>query len=63
MVIDMSTVGRDAVLAVADRLPGGVEMLDSPVTGSTPRAEAAPLPRLAGADSGRTGLGKATRRI
>jgi len=48
LLIDMSTVGRDAVLAVADRLPGGVEMLDSPVTGSTPRAEAGELTILVG---------------
>ena len=48
LLIDMSTVGRDAAIAVADRLPKGVEMLDSPVTGSTPRAEAGELTILAG---------------
>ncbi|MFL5798873.1 MAG: NAD(P)-dependent oxidoreductase [Actinomycetota bacterium] len=46
--VDMSTVGRDAVLAVARRLPEGVEFLDAPVTGSTPRAEAGGLTILVG---------------
>jgi 3-hydroxyisobutyrate dehydrogenase-like beta-hydroxyacid dehydrogenase len=48
LLVDMSTVGRDAVLDVAGRLPEGVELVDSPVTGSTPRAEAGELTILAG---------------
>jgi 3-hydroxyisobutyrate dehydrogenase-like beta-hydroxyacid dehydrogenase len=46
--VDMSTVGRDAVLDTAGRLPEGVESLDAPVTGSTPRAEAGGLTILVG---------------
>ena len=37
-LVDMSTVGPDAVRAVADRLPEGVDMLDAPVLGSVPQA-------------------------
>ena len=37
-LVDLSTVGPDAVRAVADRLPHGVDMLDSPVLGSVPQA-------------------------
>ena len=48
VLVDMSTVGRDAVLDVADRLPEGVALLDAPVTGSTPRAEAGELTIMAG---------------
>lgn len=48
LLVDMSTVGPDAVRAVAERLPEGVEMLDAPVTGSTPRAAAGELTILAG---------------
>jgi 3-hydroxyisobutyrate dehydrogenase-like beta-hydroxyacid dehydrogenase len=48
LLIDMSTVGRDAELDVAGRLPKGVEFVDSPVTGSTPRAEAGELTILVG---------------
>jgi 3-hydroxyisobutyrate dehydrogenase len=48
LLIDMSTVGRDAVLDVAGRLPDGVAFVDAPVTGSTPRAEAGELTVMAG---------------
>jgi 3-hydroxyisobutyrate dehydrogenase-like beta-hydroxyacid dehydrogenase len=48
VLVDMSTVGRDAVLDAAGRLPEGVEFLDSPVVGSTPRAEAGGLTILVG---------------
>lgn len=48
MLVDMSTVGPDAVPDVAARLPEGVAMLDAPVTGSTPRAEAGELNIMAG---------------
>lgn len=37
--IDMSTVGRETVLRVAQRLPRGVTMLDAPVLGTVPQAE------------------------
>ncbi len=48
LLVDMSTVGREAVLAVVGRLPDGVELVDAPVTGSTPRAEAGGLTILVG---------------
>ena len=48
LLVDMSTVGRDAVLEVAGRLPDGVELIDAPVTGSTPRAAAGELTILVG---------------
>jgi 3-hydroxyisobutyrate dehydrogenase len=48
LLVDMSTVGRDAVLDVARRLPEPVAFVDAPVTGSTPRAEAGELTILAG---------------
>jgi 3-hydroxyisobutyrate dehydrogenase-like beta-hydroxyacid dehydrogenase len=37
-LVDMSTVGPDAVRTVADRLPDGVDMLDAPVLGSVSQA-------------------------
>ncbi len=48
LLVDMSTVGRDAVLDAAERLPAGVELVDAPVVGSTPRAEAGGLGILVG---------------
>ena len=42
-LIDMSTVGPDAVRRVADRLPSGVSLIDAPVLGSVPQAEAGEL--------------------
>ncbi len=48
ILVEMSTVGRDAALDAAERLPAGVEMLDAPVMGSTPRAEAGGLQILVG---------------
>ena len=47
-LVDMSTVGRDAVLDAAGRLPEGVAFLDAPVVGSTARAEAGGLTILVG---------------
>ena len=38
LLIDMSTVGPDAVRSVASRLPAGVAMVDAPVRGSVPQA-------------------------
>jgi 3-hydroxyisobutyrate dehydrogenase-like beta-hydroxyacid dehydrogenase len=37
-LIEMSTVGPEAVRSLAGRLPGGVELLDAPVLGSVPQA-------------------------
>jgi len=37
-LIEMSTVGPDAVRELAERLPDGVEVLDAPVLGSVPQA-------------------------
>lgn len=38
LLVDMSTVGPDAVRSVAARLPAGVELVDAPVRGSVPEA-------------------------
>jgi 3-hydroxyisobutyrate dehydrogenase-like beta-hydroxyacid dehydrogenase len=48
-LIDMSTVGPDAVRAVAARLPDGVELLDAPVRGGPTRAAKGELKILLGA--------------
>jgi 3-hydroxyisobutyrate dehydrogenase-like beta-hydroxyacid dehydrogenase len=40
-LIDMSTVGPEAVRDVAERLSAGVSMIDAPVLGSVPQAVAA----------------------
>ncbi|MEX2238935.1 MAG: NAD(P)-dependent oxidoreductase [Dehalococcoidia bacterium] len=37
-LIEMSTIGPSAVGAIAERLPGGVTLLDAPVLGSIPQA-------------------------
>jgi 3-hydroxyisobutyrate dehydrogenase-like beta-hydroxyacid dehydrogenase len=37
-LVEMSTVGPDAVRSLAARLPAGVDMLDAPVLGSVPQA-------------------------
>jgi 3-hydroxyisobutyrate dehydrogenase-like beta-hydroxyacid dehydrogenase len=43
-VIDMSTIGRQAAVGIADALSDyGIDFLDAPVTGSTPAAEAGTL--------------------
>jgi 3-hydroxyisobutyrate dehydrogenase-like beta-hydroxyacid dehydrogenase len=49
-LIEMSTIGPDAVRAVRDRLPDAVAMIDAPVLGSVPQAEAGELNVLAGAN-------------
>ena len=49
-LIDMSTVGPDAVRSVAARLPQGVVMVDAPVRGSVPEASAGRLQIYVGAD-------------
>jgi 3-hydroxyisobutyrate dehydrogenase-like beta-hydroxyacid dehydrogenase len=38
-LIEMSTIGPDAVRAIARRLPDGVEMVDAPVLGSVPEVK------------------------
>ena len=48
-LIDMSTVGPDAVRALQQRLGGRVEVLDAPVTGSAPQAAAGTLRIMVGA--------------
>ncbi|WP_225799740.1 NAD(P)-dependent oxidoreductase [Streptomyces sp. NK15101] len=49
--IDTSTVGPDAVAALAARLPAGVTLVDAPVMGSVDRAAAGELLILAGGDT------------
>lgn len=49
-LIDMSTVGPDAVRSVASRLPDGVAMVDAPVRGSIPQATTGRLAIYVGAD-------------
>ncbi|MEV6107196.1 NAD(P)-dependent oxidoreductase [Streptomyces sp. NPDC051940] len=49
-VVDMSTIGPDAVRDLAGRLPAGVAFVDAPVMGSTPRAEAGELTIFAGGE-------------
>jgi 3-hydroxyisobutyrate dehydrogenase len=48
-LIDMSTVGPDAIRALQERLAGRVAVLDAPVTGSTPHAAAGTLRIMVGA--------------
>jgi 3-hydroxyisobutyrate dehydrogenase-like beta-hydroxyacid dehydrogenase len=50
LLIDMSTVGPDAVRVVAARLPDGVTLVDAPVRGSVPEATAGRLAIYVGAD-------------
>ena len=50
-VIQMSTVGREAVSRLESLLPEGVELLDAPVLGSLPEAEAGTLRIFAGGPS------------
>lgn len=49
VLVDMSTVGPDAVRSAARRLPGGVAMVDAPVRGSVPQATDGTLGILVGA--------------
>jgi 3-hydroxyisobutyrate dehydrogenase-like beta-hydroxyacid dehydrogenase len=49
-LIDMSTVGPDAVRRIADRLPSGVSMVDAPVLGTVPHAESGELKVFAGGE-------------
>ena len=47
-LVEMSTVGPDAVRSMAERLPDGVGVLDAPVLGSIPQAEDGTLKVFAG---------------
>jgi 3-hydroxyisobutyrate dehydrogenase len=49
-LIDMSTVGPDAVRWIAGRLPDGVSMMDAPVLGTVPHAESGELKVFAGGE-------------
>jgi len=49
-VVEMSTIGVDAVRSVAARLPDGVEMVDAPVLGSVPQAAEGTLKIFVGGD-------------
>jgi 3-hydroxyisobutyrate dehydrogenase-like beta-hydroxyacid dehydrogenase len=48
-LIEMSTVGPDAVRSLAERLPDGVDLLDAPVLGSVPQATDGSLKVFVGA--------------
>jgi 3-hydroxyisobutyrate dehydrogenase len=49
-LVDMSTVGPKAALAVRDRLPAGTSFVDAPVMGSVGPARSGELTVLAGGD-------------
>jgi 3-hydroxyisobutyrate dehydrogenase-like beta-hydroxyacid dehydrogenase len=50
ILIDMSTVGPDAIAEIATRLPAGVTLVDAPVRGSIPQATDGTLDVMVGAD-------------
>ena len=50
-LIEMSTIGPDAVRSLATRLPEGVGMLDAPVLGSVPQATEGTLKIFVGGDA------------
>jgi 3-hydroxyisobutyrate dehydrogenase-like beta-hydroxyacid dehydrogenase len=52
-LVEMSTVGPEAVARVIAALPDGVGVLDAPVLGSTPQAEAGQLQVFVGGDDER----------
>jgi 3-hydroxyisobutyrate dehydrogenase-like beta-hydroxyacid dehydrogenase len=49
-LVEMSTIGPDAVRAIAGRLPSGVGLVDAPVGGSVRHAEAGQLRIFAGGE-------------
>ncbi|MBI4261506.1 MAG: NAD(P)-dependent oxidoreductase [Actinobacteria bacterium] len=51
-LVEMSTVGPDAVRRLRDRLPEDVELIDAPVLGSVPAAESGTLTILVGGNDG-----------
>jgi 3-hydroxyisobutyrate dehydrogenase-like beta-hydroxyacid dehydrogenase len=50
-LIEMSTIGPDAVRSLAARLPEGVDVLDAPVLGSIPQATEGTLKIFVGGDA------------
>lgn len=50
LMIDMSTIGPDAVRDLAGRLPSGVSFVDAPVAGSLPAAREGSLSVMAGGE-------------
>ncbi len=48
VLVDMSTIGPDAVRAIRDELPAATRFVDAPVQGSTPKARAGELVIYAG---------------
>lgn len=48
VLLEMSTIGPDAVRSLRDRLPAQVALIDAPVVGSVPQATAGQLRILAG---------------
>jgi 3-hydroxyisobutyrate dehydrogenase-like beta-hydroxyacid dehydrogenase len=50
LLIDMSTVGPDAVRSIAARVPHGVSVVDAPVRGSVPEATSGRLAIYVGAE-------------
>jgi 3-hydroxyisobutyrate dehydrogenase-like beta-hydroxyacid dehydrogenase len=50
VLIEMSTIGPEAVFSIADRLPDGVDMIDAPVKGTVSFAEAGDLGIFAGGE-------------
>ncbi len=50
-LVEMSTIGPDAVRSLATRLPEGVGMLDAPVLGSIPQATEGTLKIFVGGDA------------
>jgi 3-hydroxyisobutyrate dehydrogenase/2-hydroxy-3-oxopropionate reductase len=52
VLVEMSTVGPEAVHRLASALPAGTALLDVPVLGSLPQAESGTLELFAGGDDG-----------
>ena len=50
-LIEMSTIGPDAVRSLAARLPDGIDLLDAPVLGSVPQATEGTLKIFVGGDA------------
>lgn len=50
-LVEMSTIGPDAVRSLAGRLPEGVDVLDAPVLGSIPQATEGTLKIFVGGDA------------
>lgn len=54
-LVEMSTIGADAVRSLAARLPDGIEVLDAPVLGSVPQATDGTLKIFVGGDEATLG--------